>query len=96
MTARYSPAAQQDLVDIWEYSLETWGETQAVRYLRDLTQACDEVAAVVRHTQDAEEIRIQYRKFLIGSHVVFCRPGENNQLEMIRILHQSRDVDRHL
>jgi toxin ParE1/3/4 len=31
-----SPEAQNDLDDIWDYSLTRWGETRTERYIRDL------------------------------------------------------------
>lgn len=40
-------------------------------------------------------IRKGYFKLRTGSHVLFFRVGEND-IEIMRILHQRMDVDRHL
>ncbi|WP_429524115.1 type II toxin-antitoxin system RelE/ParE family toxin [Paraburkholderia youngii] len=30
----FSPAAEEDLDNIWDYSVENWGQRQAERYIR--------------------------------------------------------------
>ena len=46
-------------------------------------------------SRSAEEIRAGYRKVTVGSHVMFFRM-QSDVVEIIRILHQSMDVERHL
>lgn len=38
---RLSPAAQQDLAEIWDYSCEGWGVDQAEDYLRTFERALE-------------------------------------------------------
>jgi toxin ParE1/3/4 len=33
---RLTPAAKSDLLGIWNYTVETWGENQAEKYLLDI------------------------------------------------------------
>ena len=33
---RLTPAAKSDLLDIWNYTVKTWGEKQAENYLLDI------------------------------------------------------------
>ena len=33
---RLTPAAKSDLLKIWDYTVETWGEKQAKKYLLDI------------------------------------------------------------
>jgi len=40
-----SPRAQADVEDIWNYTAENWGEPQAERYIRQLQEAIEAVAA---------------------------------------------------
>ncbi len=96
MAVRYAPAALADLDDIWTYTLRTWGEAQAKRYVREIAAACTAAAAGQRPSQVIDEIRSGYRKVLVNAHVVFFRAGEDGDAEVIRILHQRMDVDRHL
>lgn len=93
---RYAPAARDDLETIWAYSVERWGAAQAASYLRQLTTACDEVAAGTRPCRSVDDIRPGYWTFRAGAHVVFARWAEDGALDVIRILHQRMDVTRHL
>jgi len=92
----YAPAAVSDLDGIWEYTLATWGVAQAIEYTKLIAAACDAVAAGDRSTQTIDNVRPGYHKFLVGSHVVFVRYTDAQDLEVIRILHQQMDVSRHL
>ena len=95
--ARYalSPAAQADLESIWDYSRRHWGEAQAETYTRSIQAACEALAEGTLVSRSAEEVRAGYRKVAVGSHVMFFRV-QADVVEIVRILHQSMDVDRHL
>ena len=43
--------------------------------------------------KDCDEIRDSYRKFPQGSHVIFYRQIGSQNIEIIRILHKSMDVN---
>ena len=90
-----SPAAQADLESIWDYTVTHWGETQAEDYTRKLREACEALSKGKLVSRSAEDIRQGYRKVAVGSHVMFFRP-QSGVLVVIRILHQSMDVARHL
>jgi len=90
-----SPKAKSDLNEIWDYTLEHWGVEQAENYVRELwaiiqTQALDGSTAT-----DVSDVRKGYRKVRSGCHVVFFKTTENG-IDVIRILHQRMDFDRHL
>lgn len=89
-----SPAAELDLDDIWDYSVENWGARQAERYIR-LIQ--DTIIGLVQGTQpsrSASHVRAGYRSLLVGAHVVFFK--EHDELvDVIRILHQRMDPSQH-
>ena len=90
-----SPAAQADLESIWEYSLRHWGEAQAETYIRSIQTACEALAKGTIVSRAVEEIRTGYRKVAVGSHVMFFRIQQDT-VEIMRILHQSMDIERHL
>jgi len=46
--------------------------------------------------RDAEDIKPGYKKFSEGSHIIFYRAGTQSKIVVIRILHNSMDIDRHL
>jgi len=91
-----SPAAQADLEEIWDYTHERWGVDQAEEYLRELQRAIERAAANPRIGRACDEIRPGYRKLAAGSHTLFYRVTAAGVIDVVRVLHQRMDVDRHL
>ena len=95
-----APLALADLSDIWDYSYGNWGADQADTYVLAIHAACEELAQTLAKGrpggQSAERIRKGYRKYLIGSHVIFFRLQPRDTVEVVRILHQRMDVPAHL
>jgi toxin ParE1/3/4 len=90
----YSPLAEADLEDIWLFTAERWSTEQAVAYTTDLINAVDQLARGDR-TGRPVSIAEGMEKYLSGRHVIFFRRSEDD-LVVVRILHQSMDVERHL
>jgi toxin ParE1/3/4 len=90
-----SPAAKADLEQIWDYT-HHWGVDQAEEYLRELQRAIDRAAANPRIGRACDEIRPGYRKLAAGSHTLFYRVTVEGVIDVVRVLHQRMDVDRHL
>ena len=94
MTLTFSPAAAADIGAIWDYTAETWGMDQADRYVDDIRDTCVALAGGERVGRRVEVLD-GYLKYPIGRHLIFFRqdgPG----IVVIRVLHQSMDVERHL
>ena len=87
--------AVEDLNDISDYTLETWGPEQEVRYLKALDRALDRLAESPETGRACDWLREGYRKHLVGRHVVFYRLTAGG-IEVVRVLHQSMDFERHL
>jgi toxin ParE1/3/4 len=92
---RLRPKAISDLDSIWNYTVETWGEDQAERYLQMLNTSFNTIAKDPERGRPCDEIREDYLKIRAGRHTIFFR-NELFGIDIIRILHQSMDVDRHL
>jgi len=90
-----SPRAQADLDGIWDYTERKWGIDQSERYLRRIADAVDLIAQTPTLGQNCDHVREGYRKYPVGSHVLFYREM-NSGIDVIRILHQQMDFDRHL
>jgi toxin ParE1/3/4 len=84
---RFSRHAEADLVSIGTYTLRTWGEQQAIRYLDDLEACCRTLADNPGLGRDCGEIRSGLQRFETGSHVIFYR-RESGGILISRILHQ--------
>ena len=90
-----TPAARADIEEIWDYTVRHWGEAQAERYTRNIRDACEALGDGTLFGRSAEDIRPGYRKAVTGSHVMFYRVRADT-VEIVRILHRSMDVDRHI
>ena len=90
-----SPAAQVDLEQIWDFTHDRWGVDQAEEYPRELQRAVERAAANPLIGQACDEIRPGYRKLAAGSLVLFYRLAAEG-IDVVRVLHQRMDVDRHL
>jgi toxin ParE1/3/4 len=90
-----SPRAQADIDEIWDFSAEHWGEEQTERYLRELWRGIAFVAKNPRHGRACDDIRTGYFKHAVGSHVLFYRLTPDG-IDVVRIVHQRMDFQRHL
>jgi toxin ParE1/3/4 len=93
---RLTPAAQDDLDDIWDHTATTWNIEQAERYILLLRDRIVALAAGRSVAQRADEIKPGYRRSLVGAHVIFFRQEPGNVLTVVRILHQSMDAPHRL
>jgi len=89
-----SDAARRDLDAIWRYSVNRWSRAQADAYYLDLRH---QLRAALANPESgvAVDIRPSCRKRLSGSHFIYYRPAVDG-IDIIRVLHQSMDVRRHL
>jgi len=90
-----SPKAKSDLSEIWDYTLAEWGIDQAEKYVRDLWDAMQQQACDSSTSTDISDVRNGYRKVISGSHVIFFKLTDDG-IDVVRILHQRMDFERHL
>jgi toxin ParE1/3/4 len=91
-----TPRARRDLSEIWDDTATQWGTAQADRYIRLIASACDALATGGAKGCSAEAIRPGYLRQTVGSHVVFYRARKRGGIEIVRVLHQRMDLERHL
>lgn len=87
--------AEADLAEIWRFTARRWSVAQADKYYRNLVQAFEALAAEPTLGRSCEDIRANYRRYNVASHVVFYRI-EDGYADIVRILHARRDFRRHL
>ena len=92
---RLTPAAQQDLSSIWDFTREHWDENQAEIYVSELRVAIERIAADPQRGRACDDIREGYLRYSIGSHLVFSIV-RTDSVDVIRILHQRMDPTRHI
>lgn len=89
-----SRRAEGGLLDIAHYTLRTWGQEQALRYLGELEDCCRRVANRPGLGRACDEIRPGLKRMEHGRHVVFYRPAPSG-IFVCRILHQRMLPQRH-
>lgn len=89
LSLRISAQAERDLEQIWVYSVESWGEEQAVQYVGHVRAALE----LLRTNPGL--VRPRLRKFTVGSHTLYVRLGDRF-LRLVRILHGRMDAGRHV
>ncbi len=90
---RLSPLAEADLEEIWLYTLRHWSMEQADSYHRNLVATFEGLAAGTK--QGRPSVLPDVQKYPSGSHVVYFLDYADH-LDVIRILHQRQDAERHL
>lgn len=86
-------AAKADLKSIGRYTEKAWGREQRNRYLALLDASMHDLADNPTLGRDCSEIRVGYRRFRTGKHLLFYRQIEPDQIEIVRILHERMDVE---
>lgn len=89
------PRARADLLEIWNRTVETWGEAQADAYLDDIGCAIETLAEFPKMGVDCSWLRNGYRRLSVNHHLVFYQVV-GDTIEIIRVLHERTDVERHL
>lgn len=90
-TVRYSPEAEQDLKDIFEY-LKEHNETAAEKLADKIDQRVAILAAHPAIGRDRGDLVEGLRSVAIGKYVLFFRLNAK-RLEIVRFLHGARDID---
>ncbi|SDM93838.1 type II toxin-antitoxin system RelE/ParE family toxin [Actinomyces ruminicola] len=92
---RLTPAARHDLSAIWDYTEAHWGVLQAETYVRELQAGLERLADNPRRGHPRGEVRPGYLSYAVGRHVIFY-VEQADGVDVIRVLHQRMDPDRHL
>ncbi|MFD2263230.1 type II toxin-antitoxin system RelE/ParE family toxin [Lacibacterium aquatile] len=90
-----SGAAKADLIAIINFGRQTWGEKRAQDYKRQFFERFQDLRKTPDMGPLRDDIAPYLRSFTVGSHVIFYRVNEVS-VGILRILHQSMDIHRHL
>lgn len=90
-----SPRARRDVVHILRYTGEQWGPSQFEAYSNNIDVAIQRISRNPEIGALRNDLDQPYRTFPVGAHVIVYRIREN-QIRIIRILHQRMDpADRY-
>lgn len=93
---KFSRKAVSDLEDSWEYTVNTWSETQAEKYYRFFMDACKEIAVNPKSGRSYGQISPRLFGVNPGRHIIFYLVDEQGNTEVIRILHQQMDLKQRM
>lgn len=93
MNYKISNEAEKDLENIWLYTFEIWSLEQADYYFNLLINEIEYLAENPKIGEDFNFIRKSYFRTRVKSHFIFYKINlKNNEIEIIRILHQQMDI----
>lgn len=94
MPVRISRRATRDVREIWDYTVEQWGQGQAEIYVGRIEAAVEAIALEPGLGRRCDETGRGYRRYIVGSHILFHRTA-GKAVFVGRLLHQRIDIRRH-
>lgn len=97
MNFRISKEAENDLEKIWLYTFENWSIEQAERYLNLIFDEIDYLCLKPNSGFNFGNVRKGYWSSKVKSHFIFYKiNSKQNELEVIRVLHEMMDIENQL
>lgn len=90
-----SDNALEDIENIYLYSLYTWSEQQASVYVNTISETIMLLVDNPFIGKNVEGLTSSFRSFPVNKHVIFYHLNNEN-LTVIRILHENADYKNHL
>jgi len=84
------------LKNIWDYTFEKWSENQADKYYARIKFACKEIGENPDLGKEYTKISRNLLGLKSGKHIIFYCLISENELEVIRILHERMDLEKRL
>ena len=92
-----SRKAISDLDGIWDYTVETWSEDQAVTYYRQIHAAIQSLNSLPDYLViQYDIIKPGLLGHKVGHHILFYKKHDDGSIWVDRILHERMDYQRHL
>ncbi len=89
------PLAEEDLINIWIYGYHKWGIAQADNYADSLEAKFKSLAQLPKKYSVRNKLNPPVRICPHVSHIIIYTI-EDDAILIIRVLHKSMDVKRHL
>jgi len=97
VTSKISKKATEDIEGIWLYTYENWSLLQADRYVNLILDEIDYLTNYPESGKKYAHVRKHYRCSKVKSHLIFYRVDEKQeQLEIVRVLHERMDIESRL
>ena len=89
-----SVEAKADIVDILQYTYETWGASQASAYSAVMDKALFAICEHPHLGKKVPEISERHRVVKAGQHIIFYSVIDSG-IHVARILHNKMDIKNH-
>lgn len=87
--------AEDDLIDIWHYTWQTWGQKQADSYLDALEKVMSLLAKQPKLSRERTEFNPPVRIHPHAQHLIIYQEIKDG-IKLIRVLHKSMDIESHI
>jgi len=88
-----SKKAIEDINNIWNYTAENWSMEQADRYYNLIYDEIEYIVQNFELAHDFSKIRKSYKYSKVKSHLIFFKKDKNNDIEIIRVLHERMNIE---
>ena len=88
--------AVADLNSIWDYTVETWSESQADKYYDMLIDFCQVIADNPELGKNYDGIKSDLYGIKANRHIIFYRKRIDQPIEITRILHGQMDLENRI
>ena len=95
MSYKLSNKAEQDLRNIYRYTVSNFGQLQAEAYLSGLEETLIQISSKPTLAQKVDAIRKGYRRYLYREHAVYFIE-KKPAIYVVRVLHQQMKASLHL
>lgn len=87
-----SNKAINDLTEIWEYTFDSWSESQADKYYHLLLDACQDLADGNLNGKSYGQIKPGIFGCKVSRHIIFYQHSDKSKIQILRILHDRMDL----
>ena len=84
--------AVEDLAQSWNYTYDEWSENQADKYFSLLLDSCQEIAENPSKGKKYDLVSERLLGYKSNKHIIFYMIISNDEIKVIRILHESMDL----
>jgi toxin ParE1/3/4 len=83
----FTNRALDDLIEIWDYTVEQWSENQAEKYYNLIMASCMDLANNPQLGKSYNIISQNLLGYKCGEHIIFYKEIVKNEIEIARVLH---------
>jgi toxin ParE1/3/4 len=88
----FTNRALDDLIEIWEYTVENWSENQAEKYYNLIIASCLDLANNPKLGKSYNIVSQNLLGYKCGEHIIFFQEIVKNEIEIARVLHGMMDL----